>query len=234
MTLIKIDNSKSFEIKCKSATRAEIDLYGSIGEDNWGDGISAKSFSIALGELPKSVNQIDLRVNSGGGDVFDGMTIYNRLKQHKAKVTVYIDGVAASIASIIAMAGDEIVMGEGALMMIHKPWTMAMGDSRELEETIDRLNDVEEQMLGIYERGTGLGRAELRKMIAETTWFDADQALEAGFAQRKMANDETLDIAASINKAFWIKDKPQLQDRTKMVNNKLSEFKNKAKDFLAR
>ena len=138
MSLIKITESKKFEIKAKSQTVAEIVVYGVIGQDFWGDGISAKSFSDQLNNLPKTVNQIDVRLNSGGGDVFDGVSIYNRLKQHKAKVTVYIDGLAASIASVIALAGDEVVMGEGALMMIHKPWTWAMGDSAALEEVIDR------------------------------------------------------------------------------------------------
>jgi len=234
MTLIKTQDKKAFSIECKTATRAEIAIYSSIGDSMWDDSVSAKSFNQELTGLPSSVNQIDVRLNSGGGDVFDGMTIYNRLKQHKAKVTVYIDGLAASIASVIALAGDEIVMGEGALMMIHKPWTMAQGDSKDLEETIDRLNDVEEQILGIYERNTNLSRPELRKMIAETTWFDADQAIDMGFAQRKMASDESVDMAASLNNAFWIKDKPQLASGQEMVNNKINEFRNNVKDFLAR
>lgn len=232
--LIDIKNEKPFRIECKSQTTAEIIIYASIGESFWGDSVSAKSFNDELNSLPKTVNQINLRVNSGGGDVFDGISIYNRLKQHKAKVTAYVDGLAASIASVIILAADEVVMGEGALVMIHKPWTMAMGNSSDLEETIDRLNDVEEQILGIYQRNTKLDRSELRKMVAEETWLDANQAVEYGFAQRKMEDDESIDMAASLNGATWIKNKPQLATKKKIVNNKVNEFKNNIKDFLAR
>lgn len=228
----KVENS--FKIENKTATRAEITIYGSIGEDFWGDSISAKSFNEKLGEIASSVNQIDVRLNSGGGDVFDGIVIYNRLKQHKAKVTVYIDGLAASIASVIALAGDEVIIGEGALMMIHKPWTWAAGNSADLEETIDRLNDVEEQILGIYQRNTNLDRAELRKMVAEETWLDATQALENGFATKKMDDDESIDMAASLDKAFWINKKPVLQNYKESVNNKVTDFLNEIKDFEAR
>jgi ATP-dependent Clp protease protease subunit len=234
MSLINLKENKSFEIKCKSDTKAEIVIYSAIGESFWDESVSAKSFNKELNNLPKTVNQLEVRLNSPGGDVFDGMVIYNRLKQHKAKITVYIDGLAASIASVIALAGDEIIMGEGALMMIHKPWTMAIGNSLELEETIDRLNDVEDQILGIYQRNTNIDRSELRRMVAEETWLDADQALEHGFATEKMADDDAIDMAASLSKASWIRKKPNLSGRKQLVNNKVESFKNDLKDFLAR
>ena len=134
----------------KSATEAEIVIYSQIGTDFWGEGVSAKSFSEEMKKLSDTVSTINVRINSPGGDVFDGITIYNRLKQHKAKKIVHIDGLAASIASIIALAGDEVHMGEGALYMVHLPWTWAVGNRSDLDNTVNRLMDVEEQMLVIY------------------------------------------------------------------------------------
>ncbi len=197
------------KINAKGPTKAEIILYGGIGQDWWGDGsmISAKAFSDELKNLDKSVTEIDVRMNSGGGDVFDGLTIYNRLKQHSAKVTVYIDGLAASIASIIALAGDEIIIGEGALYMVHLPWTFAMGNRMELDNTVSRLMDVEEQMISIYSKKSGLDRAEVKALMEAETWLDADQALEKGFVTSKM--DESLPIAASVLDSRWITRKPK-------------------------
>ena len=107
-----------FEIKCKG-TMADILIYEDIG-DGWLGGISAKTFADELKKL-KNLTQLNVRINSPGGAVFDGLAIYNTLKKHKANVTVSIDGLAASIASVIAMAGDQITMAENALMMIHDP-----------------------------------------------------------------------------------------------------------------
>lgn len=224
---------KSFQIRNKSATSAEIIVYGAIGESYWDDAVSAKEFSNELAKLPKTVNQIDVRVNSPGGDVFDGVTIYNRLKQHSANVTVYIDGLAASIASIIALAGDEIVMGEGALYMVHLPWTFSMGDRNDLENTINRLMDVEEQLLSIYARKTGLDRLELKAMLEAETWLDADQALEMGFIDKKVEESEP--IAASALEKRWIVRKPKnfLSD-TKVVKKGIDNLSDKIEGLLAR
>jgi len=223
----------SFQIRNKTATTAEIVLYGSIGESYWDDSVSAKNFSEELSKLPKTVNQIDVRVNSPGGDVFDGVTIYNRLKQHSANITVHIDGLAASIASIIALAGDEVIMGEGALYMIHLPWTFSMGDRNDLENTINRLMDVEEQLLGIYSRKTGLDRLELKAMLEAETWLDADQSVEMGFVDKKVEESEP--IAASALDKKWIVRKPKnfLSD-TKVINNGINDLTKKIEGILAR
>jgi ATP-dependent Clp endopeptidase proteolytic subunit ClpP len=224
---------KSFQIRSKSATSAEIILYGAIGDSYFGDSITAKDFSSELSNLPKTVNQIDVRVNSPGGDVFDGVTIYNRLKQHSANITVHIDGLAASIASIIALAGDEVIMGEGALFMIHLPWTMSMGDRNDLENTINRLLDVEEQLIGIYSRKTGLDRLELKKMLEDETWLDADQALEMGFVNKKVSESEPIAASALDNK--WIVKKPKnfLSD-TKVVKKGINNLNKRIEGILAR
>lgn len=198
------------KIMNKSATEAEIVIYAAIGDDFWGDGsyISARDFSKQLSTIPETVNTLHVRINSPGGDVFDGVAIYNRLKQHKAKKIVYVDGLAASIASIIALAGDEIVMGEGALYMIHLPLTLARGNRMFFDNVVNRLMDVEEQMLGIYSRKTGMDRNEIRAMLEKETWLDADQAIEKKFVDSKV--EETVAIAASAIDSEWIAKKPKM------------------------
>lgn len=222
-------------IRNSSPTEAEIIIYAGIGQDYWGDGsmISAKQFSDALKKIGDTVKNINVRISSGGGDVFEGVAIYNRLKQHKAKKTVYIDGLAASIASIIALAGDEIIMGEGAMYMIHLPWTFAIGNRTDLDNTVNRLLDVEEQMLGIYARKTGLDRSEIRAMLEAETWFDAKEAIEKGFVDSQM--EETMPIAASMINAKWISKKPKgYFSETKAAQTKITEMKNKIQERLAR
>ncbi len=195
-------------VSAKSAKKAEIIIYSPIGPDYWGDGtmVSAKQFSDELKKLDPGVDEIEVRINSPGGDVFDGITIYNRLLQHKAKKTVYIDGLAASISSIIALAGDEIIMGEAALYMVHLPWTFAMGNRMELDNTVNRLMDVEEQMISIYKKKTGMERAEIKALLEAETWMDADQAIEKGFVNSKIV--DSVPIAASAMDSRWIIRKP--------------------------
>lgn len=221
-----------FEIKNKSATKAEIIIYAPIGESFWGDSISAKQFSDEIKKLDASVNEITVRINSPGGDVFDGVAIYNRLKQHKAKIIVHIDGLAASIASIIALAGDEIIMGEGALYMIHKPWSFAMGNSNDLEEVINRLMDVEEQLVSIYAKKTKLDRAEIKKMLSDETWLDADQAIEKGFVDSKA--EDSVPIAASVfDSAKWINKAPKtFKSETDAISSAKDELKKKIEERL--
>jgi len=223
------------KIVSKSATKAEIILYAGIGQDFWGDGsmISAKQFSDELKNLGENVSEIDLRINSPGGDVFDGVAIYNRLKQHKAKINVYVDGLAASIASIIALAGDEIHIGEGALMMIHLPWTMAIGNRMELDNTVNRLLTVEEQMVSIYQKKTGLNRAEIKAYLEKETWMNADEAIDLGFADEKFEN--ATPIAASAMNARWITRAPKnYRSETVAIDTAKNELKKKIQARLAR
>ena len=220
----------------KTATEAEIIIYAGIGQSWWDDGsmISAKQFSDELKKIPDTVNTLNVRINSPGGDVFDGIAIYNRLKQHKAKKVIYIDGLAASIASIIALAGDEINMGEGALYMIHLPWTFAMGDRKDLDSTINRLMDIEEQMVGIYAKKTKLERSEVRSMLEEETWMSADEAIEKGFVTKKV--DDTVAIAASaIKNSKWFSKKPEKYfSDTEATQTKIKELKEKIASRLTR
>lgn len=195
----------------KSATEAEIVLYAGIGPAGFWDDpdsmITAKQFSDQLKQIPDTVTTLSVRINSPGGDVFDGIAIYNRLKQFNAKKVVYIDGLAASIASVIALAGDEIIIGEGALFMVHLPWTITIGNRMALDNTINRLTDVEEQMLGIYSKKTKIPKDEMRAMLEAETWMGADEAISLGFADQ--TSEDTFAVAASAFKNPWITKAPE-------------------------
>jgi ATP-dependent Clp endopeptidase proteolytic subunit ClpP len=231
--LIEINKRNGFSIVNKTETSAEIIIYADIGQTWFEDGVTAEGFSRELKSLPDTIRDITIRINSNGGNVFEGISIYNRIKQHKAKVTVYIDGLAASIASIIALAGDEVVMGEGAMMMIHKPMSGVYGNSIDMEELSQRLDDVEEQLVGIYKRKTNLDRTEIKTMLAEETWMGADQALELGFVDSVMEADEALDIAACVKNVKWFKNCPEIKN-TKLIKDRVSNLKTDVEEYLAR
>lgn len=125
---------------------------------------------------------LHVRINSPGGDVFDGVAIYNALVRHEARVVVHVDGLAASIASVIAMAGDEIRMHEGSMMMIHDPWMLAIGPAAEMRAAADLLDKVGRSISAIYEKRTGLSRDEVTSLMAAETWMDPEEARENGFA----------------------------------------------------
>lgn len=170
---------KWFEIKNKT-DRAEIWIYEQIGEDFWtGGGTTAKGFQRELAGIKAS--QIDLHINSPGGEVFDGITIYNLIKQHPANVTTYIDGLAASIASVIALAGDRVVMAENALFMVHNPFGMVMGTASEMRSMADVLDKVSGSIIGTYTGKSGKTDEEIKSLLDAETWMNADEAMAAGF-----------------------------------------------------
>ncbi len=162
------------------ADKAEIWIYEMIGEDFWtGGGVTAKNFQKELSEIKAS--QIDLHINSPGGAVFDGITIYNLLKQHPANITTYIDGLAASIASVIALAGDKVIMAENALYMVHNPEGLAMGTATDMRSLADVLDKIASTMVGTYVSKTKKPETDIKAMLDAETWMTADEALEAGF-----------------------------------------------------
>ncbi|AMG69494.1 ClpP-like prohead protease/major capsid protein fusion protein [Morganella morganii] len=172
-----------FRMKAAADTQsADIYIYDEIG----GWGISAKQFSkelLALGD----VSQINLHIHSPGGEVFDGIAIYNQLKGHDAKITVYIDGLAASMASVIAMVGDTVIMPENAMMMIHKPWGIAWGDADEMRDYADLLDKLENVLIPAYVAKTGKTAEEIAAMLEEETWMNGDECLSHGFADQLTA-----------------------------------------------
>lgn len=159
---------------------AEILIYDQIGLDWFGDGVDPTALVKEINGI--KADALHVRINSPGGSVFDGYAIYNAIKRFKGSVTVHVDGLAASIASVIAMAGDEIRMGEGAFFMIHDPWTMAFGTAEDFRKTADSLEKIRESIVGTYERRAALSRDEISSMMQEESWIDAAEAVEMGFA----------------------------------------------------
>lgn len=226
--------NKKFEFKMSSESMAEILIYDQIGESYWEETVSGKQFVQDLNDLPSSVSEIQLRVNSPGGSVFDGLLIYEALKRHKAKVVAHIDGLAASIASIIIMAADEVIMGEGAMVMIHKPMSGVYGNADEMEKMINTLDKIEDQMIGIYARRTGKSRPELARLLSAETWFTSDEAIAGGFADSKTEDSDALYLAASMLKDAPFRNKPKMKSENYLIKKKIAEMKNNVEGFLAR
>jgi ATP-dependent protease ClpP protease subunit len=179
----------AWAIEVKNETDAEILLYDEIGE-YWGK--SAKNFVNEIKDLGNITTMV-LRINSAGGDVFDAQAMYSYLRTHKAHKTVRIDGLAASAASFVAMAGDKIIMPSNALMMIHNPWSFAWGDSSEMRKEADFLDKIRDTIATVYVARTGLDYEKIKTMMDEETWMTADEALSQGFCDE---TDEAIEIAA--------------------------------------
>jgi ATP-dependent Clp protease protease subunit len=161
------------------ALGAEVVIYDEIGAY----GVSAKGFLAELGALPDGT-PLALRLNSPGGSVFDAVAIYNAIKRHSGTVTVWIDGIAASAASYIAMAGDEVVMPENAFLMIHDPAGMVMGTATDMRAMAEALDKIKGSLLQGYAAKSGRPQKEIAPLMAAETWLDAKDALDLGFADR--------------------------------------------------
>jgi ATP-dependent Clp protease protease subunit len=160
-----------------------ITMFDVIGEDWWtGAGVTAKRVSAALRAIGD--RDVTVKINSPGGDLFEGIAIYNLLAQHPAKVTVQVMGWAASAASIIAMAGDEIVMGLGTFMMVHNAWGLVVGNRHDLAEASGLFAEFDGAIADIYQARTGLDRAEIEKLMDADTFMKPSTAVEKGFADR--------------------------------------------------
>lgn len=169
---------------------AELWLYGYIG--GWG-GISAKQVADDLKAIGK-VDVINVRMNSFGGEVFEGFAIYNQLKRNTATIEIDIDGAACSIASIISCSGDTVRMARNAMFMIHDPAGGAWGTAKDLRDTADLLDQVREQLVETYVKKTGLEASVVSDYMTAETWFKAPEAAELGFVD---AVTDALDLAAS-------------------------------------
>ena len=181
-------------ILARGPAEAEIRVDGAIGENWYGDGLTSKTFAQKLADIGP-VQKISVKINSPGGSVPDGIAIYNQLRSHGARVEVYIEGQALSIASIIAMAGDHICMSTGAMMMIHSPWTFAMGNAEEMREIADVLDKHEQSLLDVYAKRTGYDRAKIEKLLAAETWLTGSEAHELGFCDQWEEPTEQEDTA---------------------------------------
>lgn len=157
-----------------------LELRGTIAEDSWfDDDVTPQMFR---DELFAGTGDVVIWLNSPGGDCIAASQIYSMLMDYKGKVTVKIDGIAASAASVIAMAGTNVLMAPTALMMIHNPATLAFGDHEDMQRAIEMLEEVKESIINAYEIKTGLSRAKLAHLMDATTWMNAKKAMELGFA----------------------------------------------------
>ena len=189
---------------------AELMLYGDIAESFWGDTISAKEVTEYLADL--DVENINVYINSNGGVVETAIAINNALRRHKAKVTVNIDGIAASAATLITCAGDTVRMPKNALFMIHNPLTIAMGDSEEMRKQADVLEKYKNSILETYLQKVNIDKEKLSELMDNETWLSAEEALEYGFIDEIIEN---ADIQVVENKVI----------SNNMVFN-MAEFKN--------
>lgn len=179
---------------------ADVHIFDEIGF--WG--VTAKQFINDLKQL--DVQQINLHIDSPGGSVFDGVAIQNSLKHHQARVTTYIDGLAGSIASIIALAGDEIKIADNAYVMIHNPASMVWGEAKDLLKEAEVLNKIADGLAGDYSRKMNISLAEARALMDEETWYLGQEAVDAGFADSTFSGSQ---VAASYDVKRFSNKAPQ-------------------------
>lgn len=208
---------KYFQIKKKTDKKGEIFIYGDIVSEEWfANEVTAPGFKQQLDELG-NVSEIDVHINSSGGNVFEGHAIYNMLKIHEAKINIYIDALAASIASVIAMSGDTIFMHKNSFLMIHNSWIMTVGNAKELRDTADLLDKTDEASNQAYlDRALNISEEELKELLDAETWLTASEALEKGFIDEILEPNE---IAASISDERYKLFKSVPSSITKQDNN---------------
>ena len=169
------------QVRAIGENKAEVLIYEQIGEDFFSAGVTAKQFAKDIKALG-NVSEINVRINSVGGSVFEGLGIYNTLKNHAAPIVVDIDGVALSMASVIAMAGDIIRIAENGLIMIHSPQGMVGGNAKEIERYVQMLNKAKDSLLKAYVDRTGQDEETISQWMDDETWMDATEAKANGFA----------------------------------------------------
>tara|TARA_B100001250_G_scaffold409590_1_gene434261 strand:+ start:7493 stop:8497 length:1005 start_codon:yes stop_codon:yes gene_type:complete len=194
-----------YQIENKGKEIADIYLYSEIG----GMEINAENFVKDLSDLKGK--DLNVHINSLGGSVFDGIAIYNALKNFKGKVTTKVEGIGASIASVIALAGDSIEMADNSLLMIHNPYAMVGGDSQEMRKTAELLDKIKNEIIGIYESKTGLTSEVLNSMMDEETWFNSSEALESNFID-------------SVSESVDVKNEYDLSEFKNITNEKVNQI----------
>lgn len=202
---------------------SEITIYGVIGTSWWSDSFSASEMDEALNEAGD--NDISVRLNSPGGDAFMGIAIYNRLKRHEGKVTIYVDGWACSAASVIAMAADELIMGLGSMLMIHEASNIVWGTKTDMRKEANILDELEEGIIDIYMTKANVSREEIREKVDAETWFSAKKAVELGFATEAEGTATDDDNTAS-NSVLGDDQKRQIMNELKNIlkpNNQIQE-----------
>lgn len=230
---------RMWEIK-QSASEGVLELYiyGDVEGDgyDWRSGevirseTSANAFRDTLAKYP-DISEIKLYINSYGGSVFEGTAIYNQLKRHPAKITAYIDGFACSIASVIAMAADTVIMPKNAMMMIHHAWQYACGNSDELRKAADDLDKINEGGRQAYmlKCGDKLTEEKLIAMMDAETWLTAEECMEYGFADEYAEKDADMSSAASVLQKVNL----SLQQRINIQKSLAAQLRNFSEDGIS-
>lgn len=180
---LRPDAPKGWRVVNKGGQVGEVWVYGTIGDDFWEEGVTAKGFAEALAEIGP-VQTLNIYINSGGGSVFQGEAIYNTLRRHRAKKIVHVDGLAASIASVIAMAGDEIHIARNGLIMIHDPSGGCMGGANDMRKMASALDLIKQAIVDTYVLRTGSPAKDVADWMAAETWMNAEEAIARGFADQ--------------------------------------------------
>lgn len=224
MNKIKFENG-SIEIKNQTQEKADMYFYGNIVSEEWGrcseEDQCPQNVKKMLDEI-KDVKNLDIYINSGGGSVFAGIAIYNMLKRNKAHKKVYVDGLAGSIASVIMMAGDEIIIPANAYLMIHKATIFAYGNSDDLLKMATTLETIEEGIMSIYETKLkeGVKLEEIKQMLDEETWMTGKIAaeyfnIEVGEELKAVASVSDLKNYSKVPESLVMKEEPKIQEATK-------------------
>ena len=194
-------------------------MNGTIAEDSWyDDDVTPQLFK---DELNSGTGDITVWINSPGGDCVAAAQIYNMLMDYKGNVTVKIDGIAASAASVIAMAGTKVIVSPVSMLMIHNPSTVAMGDSAEMQKAIAMLDEVKESIINAYEIKTGMSRAKISHLMDAETWMDANKAVELGFADEILQRDTSDSVE--------VPNVSMMYSQTAVVNSLMSKIAAKCK-----
>ena len=189
-------------------------LDGEISDETWwGDEVTPQMFR---SELNAAEGDIDLWINSPGGDCYAAAQIYNMLMEYKGNVAVKIDGIAASAASVVAMAGSTVEISPLGLMMLHNPMTVSIGDTHEMERTITFLSEIKESIINAYEIKTGLSRAKISRLMDAETWMNAKKAVELGFADSVLYADAQRPTTDTVDGLIF--------SRAAVTNSLLSKF----------
>lgn len=176
-------------VRAASENDPSISIYEVIGEDPWtGGGVTVKRVDAALRSIGNK--DVIVNINSPGGDVFEGIAIYNRLREHQGKITVKVLGLAASAASVIAMAGDEVQIGASSFLMIHNAWVLAIGNRHDMREVADFLEPFDRALADVYVARSGQELETVQAAMDAETWFNGSQAVELGYADSLLAADE--------------------------------------------
>lgn len=213
-------NAKPYRILNATADEAEVRIYEEIA---W-YAINAEEFARELATITAPV--INLRINSPGGSVFDGLAIYQTLRAHSARIVTHIDGLAASIASVIALAGDEIRIAAGAFVMIHNPWSIVMGDAAVMRQEADVLEKVAASLAGMYAARTRESAEAMQELMDAETWWNAEEAIAAGYAD-SIADDKPANARAAdrFDLSLFAKVPPALQSTMPTTPPKLDNIR---------